>query len=110
MSERLPESHDNLNDQLRELLEHGGQPVHAILGRINLFDPVEVREAVEFCQQHIFGQDVTAIYVQTPDGLTSKLETMKRLSLRDIESVGCDDEGNVYLIRKTDLNNQNESS
>jgi hypothetical protein len=100
MSEQLPTNMENLDDQLQDVLERGGQPVRGLLNLVDLGDADELREALQLCQQHLTGKQPTALYVVSAEGITSKLEDMQRLSVRDIESVSYEDDGSVYFIQK----------
>ncbi len=100
MSEQLPTDNENLDDQLQELLEQGGQSARNLLDRVDVRDPDELRAAIQLCQEHLVGKDWANMYVIDADGIALNLEYLDRLSVANINSVGIDEENNLYLTRK----------
>jgi hypothetical protein len=99
MSEHLP-TNENLDDRLQAVLQDGS--VRALLRRVDGLDNRDtLREAVQFCEQHMTDSNqVTSIYVATGEGRVKSLDEVESLSLSDVETVGYEDDGSLYLHLK----------
>jgi hypothetical protein len=101
MSEHLPTNDESLDDQLQAVLEQGGQSVRDLLDRVALDSPEELREAVRFCEQHMTGSNqVRSVYLTNAEGHVTPLDAVTSLSIGDIETVGYEDDGSLYLQLK----------
>jgi hypothetical protein len=68
---------------------------------MTLGSPDELQEAIRFCEQHMTGSEkVTSIYITNAEGLVTPLDCVESLSISDIETVGYEDDGSLFLRLK----------